>query len=84
MVILLVYMHQNQKKLNKIYVKKAAIEKHLINRVTREFDGNVSMDFVAAPLKAGYITEPAKNVNGELTDTLKTIKMVRLWVVKMN
>lgn len=54
--------------------EKAAIEKHLINRVTREFDGNVSMDFVAAPLKAGYITEPAKNVNGELTDTLKTIK----------
>ena len=48
--------------------EKAAIEKHLINRVTGKFDGNVSMDAVAGPLHAGYVSELVKDDNGNFTD----------------
>lgn len=54
--------------------EKAAVEKHLINRVTHEFDGNVSMDFVTGPIAAGYVGEQIKNDKGELTDDIKEIK----------
>lgn len=55
--------------------EKAAIEKHLINRVTKEFDGNLSMDFVSGPLKTGYVSEFSKKTTGELTDKPKKIKV---------
>lgn len=54
--------------------EKAAVEKHLINRVNHQFDGNVSMDFVTGPLKTGYVTEVAKNSKGEKLDYLEKIK----------
>lgn len=35
--------------------EKAAVEHHLIDRVSGKFAGNVGMDFVTGPLKGGYV-----------------------------